>query len=153
MDHQELSDRLAIREVIDRYSDAVTRRAWPDVGATFHPAGIWTAGAPLNLELRTRDGIQAGFSAGVGALEFLVQMTHSVVIELQGDRALARTVINEVARNATQRTGLYLLGIYHDTLSRQDGRWGFERRHFEPLYLDTTWIEGTAFPPGSTAPD
>ena len=151
MDHQELSDRLAIREVIDRYSDAVTRRAWREVGATFHGAAVWSAGAPFNLEFRSRAEIEAGLSVSVGAFEFLVQMTHSVVIELDGDRAIVRTVINEVARNAVQKSGLYLLGIYHDVLSRRDGCWGFDRRHFEPLYLDTAWLAGAAFPP-SPAP-
>jgi len=146
MDHQALSDRLAIREVIDRYSDAATRRAWGDLGATFHDAAVWSAGPPFNLEHRSREAIVAGLGAGVGALEFLVQMTHSVVIELDGDRATVRTVINEVARNPAQKSGLFLLGIYNDALSRRNGRWGFDRRHFEPLYLDTAWIAGQAFP-------
>jgi hypothetical protein len=149
MDPQGLSDRLAIREVIDRYSDAVTRRAWPEVGAAFHAGAIWRAGAPFNLEFHTPEGIQAGLCAGVGGFDFLVQMTHSVVIDLQGERASARTVIQEVARNAAQRTGLCLLGVYNDTLSRQGGRWGFEQRRFEPLYLDTTWIDGMAFLAGT----
>lgn len=152
MDHQELSDRLAIRDVIDRYSDAVTRRAWPEVGATFHEDAVWSAGAPFNLEHRTRAAIETRLSGGIAALEFLVQMAHSVVIEIEGDRATARSIIHELGRNAALRSGLFLVGVYNDALSRREGRWAFERRHFEPLYLDTTWPEGQVFPVGAGLP-
>jgi ketosteroid isomerase-like protein len=144
MDLQELSDRIAIRDVIDRYSDAVTRRDWPGVGATFHDDAVWSVGGAFNLEYRSRANIEAGLRAGVGAFEFLVQMTHSVVIELDGDHATARTVINEMGRNPA--SGLFMLGIYTDALSRRDGRWAFDRRRFEPLYMDTAGVGGTATP-------
>jgi hypothetical protein len=146
MDLQALSDRIAIREVIDRYSDAVTRREWRSVGATFHDDATWSIGGAFNLEYRSRETIEAGLRAGVGTFEFLIQMTHSVVIELDGRRARARTLINEMGRNSTQKTGLFLLGFYEDVLSRREGRWAFDSRHFEPLYVDTAWPAGMATP-------
>jgi len=146
MDLQALSDRIAIRDVIDRYSDAVTRRDWPTVGATFHDDAVWSVGGSFNLEYRSRENIESGLRAGVSALEFLVQMTHSVVIELDGRRATARTLVNEMGRNAAQKTGLFLLGFYEDVLSQREGRWAFDARRFEPIYVDTAWLGGMATP-------
>ena len=60
MDLQALGDRIAIRDVIDRYSDAVTRRDWPNVGATFHDDAVWSVGGGFNLEYRSRENIEAG---------------------------------------------------------------------------------------------
>jgi hypothetical protein len=144
VDLQGLSDRIAIRDLINRYSDAVTRRDWPSVGATFHDDAIWSVGGAFNLEYRTRANIQAGLRAGVSTFEFLVQMTHSVVIELDGDHAASRTLINEIGRNSAQKSGLFLLGFYTDALSRRDGCWAFDRRHFEPLYVDAASLGGVA---------
>ena len=146
MDLQALSDRIAIRDVIDRYSDAVTRRDWPSVGATFHDDAVWSVGGAFNLEYRSRETIEAGLRAAVSTFEFLVQMTHSVVIELDGSQARARTLVNEMGRNAAQKTGLFLLGFYEDALSRREGRWAFDSRRFEPLYADMAWLGGMATP-------
>jgi len=139
MDLQALSDRIAIRDVIDRYSDAATRRDWPNLGATFHDDAVWSVGGGVNLEFRSRENIEAGLRAAVSKFEFFVQMTHSVVIELDGPRARARTLLNEMGRNSAQKTGLFLLGFYEDVLSRREGRWAFDSRRFEPIYNDTGW--------------
>ena len=146
MDLQALGDRIAIRDVIDRYSDAVTRRDWPNVGATFHDDAVWSVGGGFNLEYRSRENIEAGLRASVSAFEFLVQMTHSVVIELDGRRARARTLVHEVGRGPGQTTGLFLLGFYEDALSRREGRWAFDSRRFEPIYTDTALLKGVATP-------
>ena len=146
MDLQALSDRIAIRDVIDRYSDAVTRRDWPNVGATFHADAVWSVGGGFNLEYRSREDIEAGLRASVSTFEFLVQMAHSVVIQLDGRRATARTLVNEIGRNAVQKTGLFMLGFYEDVLSQREGRWAFDSRHFEPVYVDTAWMGGMATP-------
>ncbi len=103
-------------------------------------------GGSFNLEYRSREDIEAGLRAGVSTFEFLVQMTHSVVIELEGRRARARTLVNEMGRNSAQKTGLFLLGFYTDVLSQREGRWAFDSRHFEPIYADAAWLGGLATP-------
>lgn len=138
----ELADRLAIRGVIEGYSDAVTHRRWSDVAATFHEEAVWKVGAPMSLELNTRDGITAGLSAGIGRMDFLAQMTHSITITLDGDNATARTIIHELGRNSSQKSGLCLIGTYHDTLSRRAGQWAFDRREFVVIFVDTAWVAG-----------
>lgn len=146
MSGESLADRLAIREVIERFSDAVTHRSWSDLGQAFHEDAVWKVGAPMNLELRTRDGIVAGLSAGIGRMDFLAQMTHSMVIAIDGDRATARTVIHEIGRTSSQKSGICLIGSYNDILSRRDGRWAFDRREFFVIYLNTDWIAGDVGP-------
>jgi hypothetical protein len=144
MSGQDVADRLAIRELIERYSDAITRRAWDDMGATYHEDGVWTCAAPMNLELRTRAVIQETIGAGLADYDLVVQMTHSIVIDLQGDKATARTVLNETSRNSKANTGLFLLGIYNDRLSRRNGRWGFDHRVFKPVFMDREPPRGMA---------
>ena len=41
-----VSDRLAIREVIELYSDAVTRRDWETTGALFAEDAVWSIAPP-----------------------------------------------------------------------------------------------------------
>jgi ketosteroid isomerase-like protein len=142
MSDQTVADRLAIRELIERYSDALTRRAWDEMAAGYHEDAVWTVAAPFGLEFRTRNGIREGIRQQVEAMEFLVQMTHSIVIDLQGEAASACTVTHEMARNSQTQTGLFLLGTYNDQITRRDGRWGFTRRFFQPIFASTDWLPG-----------
>jgi hypothetical protein len=140
---QETEDRLAIRDVIERYTVSVTRRDWDAMGACFHLESRWRTSPPFSHDFSTRQGIQEGISGAVSSSDFLVQMTHGVTIdELTADRAKATVVLNEMGRRSGAKTGLFLLGVYHDTLTKIDGRWGFEERYFEAYYVDTGWLPG-----------
>ena len=141
------SDRLAIRELIELYSDAVTRRDWNTAGAVFAEDAVWTIGAPTNVELRGRAAIAKGVADMVGAFEVFVQMTHSIVVELHGDRATARTIVNGFGRLRDRSRGTFTLGTYHDVLTRNGDGWLFQSRRFEPIFIDTAVPLGTAFGP------
>jgi len=143
MDIQEIGDRLAIRELVERYTLSVTLRSWDEMGRCFHLESRWRAAPPFNFDFRTRDGIQQAVSEKVDQSDFLVQMTHSVVIDdYTPTRARVRVVLNEMGRNTGLKSGLFLLGVYEDVVTKIDGRWGFESRIFQPYYLDTAWNEG-----------
>ncbi len=137
-----LEDRLAIRELIERYSTAVSTKQFDVMGSVFHPHATWHVGAPLNKGYETREKIQAGISASVARYDCLVQMSHSSIIELDGDRATACTIMNEVGRHAASNSRMELLGTYNDVITRIDARWGFESRRFECLNVDA---EGPLF--------
>ena len=141
------SDRLAIRELIEFYSDAVTRRDWKAAGAVFAEDAIWTIGAPTNVELRGRAAIAKGVAEMVEAFEVFVQMTHSIVVELDGNRATARTIVNGFGRLRDRSAGTFTLGTYHDTLMRSGEEWLFVSRRFEPIFVETATPAGTAFGP------
>jgi hypothetical protein len=140
---QELEDRLAIRDLIERYTVSVTRRDWDQMGRCFHLESRWQVAPPFNLDFSTRKGIQDGISGQVNRSDFLVQMTHGVVIDdYTPERARATVVLNEIGRTTSTKTGLFLLGVYHDVITRIDGAWGFESRLFQPYYVNQAWPEG-----------
>jgi len=144
MNLQEITDRLEIRDQIDRYSSGLTRRAWDEMCAVFHDDAEWRATEPFNLYFKTRKGIQDGLSGIVGQSDYLVQMVHSVVIDLAGDRATACVVLNEMSKTASTGRGLFLLGTYNDELVRHNGKWLFIKRTFLPVYVDLSPLAGDA---------
>jgi len=140
-----LADRFAIRELIELYSDAVTRRDWVTIGAVFAEDAVWSIAPPADIRLQGRAAIAKGVAEMVGAFEVFVQMTHSIVVELDGDRASARTIVNGFGRLRDGARGAFALGTYIDTLARSGDGWLFQSRHFEPLFIDNTAPEGTAY--------
>jgi hypothetical protein len=144
MDMHELADRVAIRNLIDRFSLAVTVRDRGAISSVFTEDAEWRVGQPPDIFLNGAGKIGEGIVTGLGNFEFLVQMVHSVVIDLAGERATARSVIQEVGRLVGGASGMQMLGIYHDELRRADNGWRFARRFFEPICLDTA-APGGAF--------
>jgi ketosteroid isomerase-like protein len=142
-----VADRLAIREIIELYSDAVTRRDWDMAGALFAEDAVWSIAPPTDIVLTGRAGIAMGVAETVEAFEIFVQMTHSIVIELDGDRASARTIVNGFGRLRDGSRGAFALGTYFDTLIRSGDGWLFQSRHFEPLFIDDAAPAGTAYAP------
>jgi ketosteroid isomerase-like protein len=142
-----IADRLAIREVIELYSDAVTRRDWETVGAVFAGDAIWIIAPPTDMTLRGRPAIAKGVAEMVETFEVFVQMTHSIVIELNGDRAGARTIVNGFGRLRSGSSGAFALGIYVDELVRTGGGWLFQSRRFDHLFIDNAAPAGTAYGP------
>lgn len=139
--------RDQVRMLIERYSRAVSERDWDAVASVFHPDASWTVAPPFDLHFQTRNAIRDGISERVSASDYLVQMTHSVDIILEGaDSAHARTVVNEMGRNTEKESGLFLLGVYVDELTRVEGQWGFASRRFEPIFVSTEWQPGMVIP-------
>lgn len=140
-----IGDRLAIREAIELYSDAVTRRDWKTMAAVFAEDALWSIAPPTDLTLHGRAAIAKGVAEMVEAFEVFVQMTHSIVVELDGDRASARTIVNGFGRLRDGSRGAFALGAYIDTLIRSGDGWLFQSRRFEPLFIDNTAPAGTAY--------
>jgi len=147
MDIQEVSDRLAIRELVERYTLSIVRRDWDTMAACFHENARWHL-AGGSYDFQGLAAVREGLIGIVGGMEFLVQMTHGVNIdELTADRAKVTSLINEVARRPGAEGGVFALGIYYDTVTKVGGRWGFEERYFQMHYIDT------AAPPGAKVID
>jgi hypothetical protein len=143
-DLQQVKDRLEIRELIELYSVSVTLRDWDAVGACFHPQGRWRAS--VGYEFQTRQGVQDGIRAIGEGMEFLVQMSHGVVIrELTPERATANLVLNEFGKYRDREGGVFVLGVYYDTLVKHEGRWVFEERDFQAHYIDPSTPPGRRF--------
>jgi hypothetical protein len=127
------ADRLAIRELLDAYADAVTRRDAVAWGATWAGNSEWTLlDFPEIGTIRGRDAIVATWIVAMKGFPGLVFQAWPGSIEIEGDRAAMRSYTSEVHDQAgiTKRD----LGVYDDVCVRVDGEWLFERRAFRYLH-------------------
>lgn len=120
-------DELAIRSLAAAYTDAVNRRDGAGMAAVYAPDGILeapSAGSPVQgvekLTKRFKRLVEQ-------EREFLMQLTHSGVVEIDGDRATARWWFSEIKRPVGQGFE-YILGTYQDEVVRLDIGWRFARR-------------------------
>jgi len=144
---------LAIRDLLNRYTDAVNQRDWQALAALFAADAVWDAGGP---ELGPRgyrfEGAQncaQGIESLVSGTELCVQTNHAPVIDVQGASATATSTIQEFVRH--KGAGLMTsLGTYYDRLRLgDDAEWRFERRTFRFTWLDVNGARGellTNFP-------
>lgn len=152
MTPQEAADVVAIGQLQARYGDAVTRRAWHEL------EGFFADGAPVRLDLRTREPIDLEGGAAVGrfiasAIErfeyFEFAMLNAIVERVDDDRATGRVYIWELRQQAAtagdHATWSNAFGVYDDEYGRQGDDWVFTRRHYRSLArtfpaMDTTEV-------------
>jgi ketosteroid isomerase-like protein len=142
-------DRLAIQDLIARYSDAVTRADWDQCEAVFAPDAVWES---PNLGLRYDDAASFLEMVRASTTDLLIQTPHSSVVMLDGDRATATTTIHEMSRGvgsadsalggAGAEINFEQWGIYYDDVARLDGEWKFTRRVFVSVYLKPGCMTG-----------
>jgi hypothetical protein len=136
---EEIADRVAIRELIDRYTVGVSTRDWERVGACFADDARWTTS--VGHDFQGVAAIVAGIRKVVEVRKFLIQMTHGMTIEtLDGDNAETTSILNEFGTGDS----IFVLGTYHDKLVKADGTWRFKSRLFKVHYIDTTPMSGNA---------
>lgn len=126
-------DRLAIRELLDTYADAVTRRDAETWGATWAEDAEWSL--PDYPEIGTTRGREAIVAMWVGAMEQYPGIMFEAwpgAIEVDGDRAVVRSYTAEVydQGDRTMRDR----GQYDDVCVRQGGEWRFQSRTFRNIH-------------------
>jgi ketosteroid isomerase-like protein len=139
-----VEDRLEIQALAARFSDAVNGRdvpAFAKLWASDRP--IWEIGPPLQSCAQGIDEITAMLQRLLQIERYFMQMTHSGVVTIDGDRATARFVERERGRG----DGSYYdnLAVYDDVLVREPGGWRFLERHYRYRFLDQRPFEGDAF--------
>lgn len=126
-------DRLAIQDLIFRYSDAVTRADWDQCETVFAPDAVWESNLGLRFDSRA-DFMET--LKQTSSYDLLIQTPHSSVNTLTGPgQATATTTIHELVRGA--EINMDHVGIYYDDLVRIDGGWKFTRRVFICVYAKT----------------
>jgi hypothetical protein len=144
-------DRLAIQDLIYRYSDAVTRADWQQCEAVFAPDVIWESPI-LGMRYESRAAFLDILRA-TSPYDLLIQTAHSPVVTLTGaDRAHATTTIHEFARGASvadtalgaagEESNFDQYGIYFDDLAQISGEWRFTHRVFVPIYVTQGSVKG-----------
>jgi hypothetical protein len=149
-------DRLAIQDLLYRYTDAVTRADWDQCEAAFVPDAIWESpGMGLRFENR------AEFLEALRGLSgLLIQTASAPVITLTGpDQAHATITIHEVVRGPSETdtvsgdAGTELnfeqYGVYFDDIARTGSEWKFTHRLFVPIYVHSGCVTGDVVTPRS----
>jgi uncharacterized protein (TIGR02246 family) len=128
------TDHIAVRHVVDRYTDALNWRDWHVLEDLFTENAVWVVTTP-DAGVRERREGRREIATGIRALVEhqdgdVVQMNHATVVHVTGDRATARSTMESTYWTAGgTRTLLY--AMYNDELERgRDGEWRFVRREW-----------------------
>ncbi len=126
-------DRLAIRELLDAYADAVTRRDAEAWAATWVEEAEWSL--PDYPEIGTTRGRSAIVAMWIEAMKGFPGIMFEAwpgSIAVDGNRATMRSYTSEVydQNGATVRDR----GAYDDICVKIDGRWLFASRSFRNIH-------------------
>ena len=126
-------DRLAIRELIETYADAVTRNDSDDWGMTWSEDARWEM--PDYPEFPPQQGRQNIVDLWVQAMSQYPGIMFEAwpgAIEVEGDTAKVRSYTSEVY----EKDGKVMRdrGVYTDECVKRDGRWYFSKREFRSIH-------------------
>ena len=133
-----IEDRLAIRERIEAYGDAVFRHDAEAWIANWAEDGVWRL---PGIEVAGRARIKAAWEQAMGAFAQAAFFSVSGEISVTGGAATARVYTQEVLvdhAGAVRR----IVGAYDDTLVNQGGAWLFASRTYAILHDDTAGSGG-----------
>lgn len=137
-------DRFAIRELIDRWSDAVNEHDWEQLAACLTEDSVWDVGAPYNFRM---EGLKTIMDSVPGLIEeqlYVIQTPHAVVIHLNGDSATVRTTMQEMMRGP-DGSGMQMWGTYYDDVVRTEAGWRFKLRRFRTAVFEAKPAAGEMF--------
>ena len=126
-------DRLAIRELLEAYADAVTQRDSAAWGATWAEDAEWSL--PDYPEIGTTRGRAAIVAQWIEAMKVYPGIMFDAwpgSIEIDGDRAAMRSYTAEVY----DQDGITMRdrGLYEDSCVKIGGRWLFASRSFRNIH-------------------
>ena len=125
-------DDYAVQRVISAYALLTGRGDWDPVLALFTPDAVWKT-PHLGLSFAGLDAIRGALAMLSEPLEFVLQHNAPALIEIDGDRATARSGIREGGKLKGKDESVEYLGIYHDSLFRTAEGWKFTQRVFEGI--------------------
>ncbi|WP_395311713.1 nuclear transport factor 2 family protein [Mycobacterium sp. AMU20-3851] len=128
-------DRADIAEVLLRYATGIDRRDWvtfrtvftDDCVLDYGEIGSFT-GADAVTEFMEQSHTMAGHT---------MHRLSNMVIEPDGDRAVARTYVDGLIMAADNASGVNAVGFYDDDLVRTDLGWRISRRAFTAVRITT----------------
>jgi len=127
-------DRLAIRELLERYCDGVNQRNVETWGSTWAEDSEWNLPVVPGLEeIKGKANIVEAWLASLEVYPFVCMMYSLGPLQFEGDRCHFRSYTAEVAV-MTDGTELRPRGQYDDIAVKQNGEWLFEKRAFQPLH-------------------
>ena len=124
-----VADQMAIRALIDSYSDAVFRRDAADWGDCWAEAGRWEL---MGIEVSGRAAITAMWTGAMAGFAFVAFFAQPGSIVIDGDAATGRVYTHEVLE-AADGTVSRPVGQYLDRYVRTGGGWRFAERRYSLL--------------------
>lgn len=132
---QQLADRLAITDVVNRYAEAIDRRDWDLLRTCFAPDG--RIRGPRH-ELVGPDAIVADMQATTGATATTQHFIGNVRVEVDGDRAQARSYLIATSSHPGTRALRRMHATYEDELIRTDEGWRIALRTVRDPMVEPT---------------
>ena len=129
-----MQDKQDITELLARYADAVNRgdiEAWSDLWVE---DCLYTLDS--NLILKGRESVVSLYKKSMGYHEYMYQLIHSGMIDLNKDTASGRWYVSEY-RGMKQEKLNFVIGAYQDRYVKTSEGWKFSERHFDQIYLET----------------
>ena len=125
-----IEDRLAIRELIESYNDAVMRFDRDDWAQNWTDDAIWHL--PGAGDLTGKDVFVPIWEQAMANFEFVGFFASAGPIHVDGDTASGTWYQQEFLhqKDGVKRT---VTGKYSDTYVKTDGRWFFTKRIYEIL--------------------
>ena len=138
------TDRLAIRETIDAYSDAVMVRDADAWGRTWTEDAVWSLPDFPGHEMFVGraaivDGWVMSMTMYASMTDFalpMIYVSYPGAIAVDGDAATARVWTSEIYRDPATGIEHRVRGRYDDELRRHEDRWLFARRIYRLLRND-----------------
>jgi ketosteroid isomerase-like protein len=132
MTNNDLADEQAIRTLTASYTDAINRMDIDDIFHVYDEDAVFTMMDRPSVVGRT--AILEILRATVARYQLVMQLLHSGVVQLDGDRARARWQITEFQILADGQPR-FIAGRYEDEHVRCSDGWKFARRTFTARYV------------------
>ena len=132
-------DKVDIQETISRYHEGASTFDWDQIISTFLPDAVWEVPS-LDVRAEGHAGIRETMSSLVATIDHLVQINAPAIIDVDGDRATARSLVRECATFRDGGPYLDVVGQFVDELARTAEGWRFARRTF--TVFGTHVVEG-----------
>jgi uncharacterized protein (TIGR02246 family) len=140
---QQLEDEKAIREVIIRYGETLDARDYAGYASLFASDGVWTGGfgrftGPAEIQKMLEDNLGKPAAGFVNKSNF--HLVTTVVVDIDGDTAKARSRYLFYTATQDDRPGAALAGRYVDDFVRENGQWKIKNRITHGVI---PWRDGT----------
>ncbi len=127
-------DRLAIRELVAAYGDAVTRNSAEDWGALWAEDSVWAMPDFPGWELiRGKSAIVATWVDAMKNYPMNINVQTLGAVTVIGATAACRAYTAELVTDATGAT-YRVTGRYDDQYVKENGKWLFKSRMFKVLH-------------------
>ncbi|MGE0666266.1 MAG: nuclear transport factor 2 family protein [Sphingomonadales bacterium] len=128
MSDTRVADELAVRSMIERYSDAVCRHDAAAIEPLWAEDARWSVpDMPELAEVKGREAIMKAFRAAQDFFPFTFLICVPGYIDIHHDRATVRSYTTEIIRDRDGNTRR-AAGVYEDKLAKRNGQWLFIER-------------------------